>query len=138
MSVTANRVMEAAILLNEGEIIALPCPTYNAMESLRTQLYKVKQQLEKKHPVMARTLYISRKIEDNNLAEPKWTVFVTKETGVPEAFIIDRNGKAQPFNLLDLAEPKEEETEEERIDRLKDEDRLMDEDSGEAARNGNI
>lgn len=116
MSVTANRVIDAAALLEDGETIALPCPTHNAMESLRTQLYKVKQRLEKQNPILGRSLYISRKVGDN-----KWTVFVTKEVGIPGAFILNQDGEARPFDL----QVEQEETGEERIERLQAEDELL-------------
>ena len=112
MSVTANRIIDRAVLLEEGETIALPCPSYDAMEALRTQLYKVKQQLEKKHLAAARALYISRKARKG-----KWTIFVTKETGIPGAFIV-KDGEARPLDLP-------EETEEERAERLRTEDKAL-------------
>lgn len=103
--ITASSIMDRAILLKDGGAIAIPCSSYEEMESLRIRLYKLRNRLEKRYKFLARTLDIVRKT-----GEDKWTLYITKERTIPGVLIIE-DGEARPFVIN---ETKEERTEEEK------------------------
>lgn len=102
-TVTANKVIDRALLLNEGGAIVIPCSSFREMEKLRVRLYKIKKQLERKHKKLAFSLDITRKVSEN-----KWTLYVTKDSSLSGVFIIEA-GEAAPFTLEEQAPEEEEE-----------------------------
>lgn len=102
-TVTANKVIDRALLLNEGGAIVIPCSSFGEMEKLRVRLYKIKKQLERKHKKLAFSLDITRKVSEN-----KWTLYVTKDSSLSGVFIIEA-GEAAPFTLEEQAPEEEEE-----------------------------
>lgn len=105
--VTASRVIDRAILLEEGGAIVIPCSSYEEMENLRTRLYKLKTQLAKNYREVALSLDIKRKVSTN-----KWVLFVTKDSSLSGVFIVE-GGEAKPFDDIKGFEETEE-TEEKR------------------------
>lgn len=86
LGTTAREILDKAILLKEGGKIITKCEDYSEMESLRTNLYKARNALLKKHRSLAYSLYISReKVDDDYL------VTITKEV------VIVEDGKVRPF-----------------------------------------
>lgn len=118
MKVSANEILDEAILLKDGGVIAISCRSYREMEALRTKLYRVKRQLEGKYSSMAKAIDITRKIErDKN----KWTLLVSKDLTVSEVVIIE-DGIVRPFERTETIV--DNSSEEERIKRLMSEDLL--------------
>lgn len=109
VSVTANKVIDKAILLKEGGVIVIPCSSYEEMERLRIRLYKLRKQLRENYKEIALSLDICRKISGDN---SRWTIYITKDTNLTGVLIIE-NGEARPF---------EDEDEDSYIQRDKDED----------------
>ncbi len=105
---TLSSVIDKAITLKEGGVIVIPCSSYEDMEGTRIKLYKLRNQLAKKHSSLARTIDITRKVR-----EGKWTIYVSKEIALLGVLVIE-NGEAKPFVLED----------EERREKLMEEDRV--------------
>ena len=91
ITTTASKVIDRAILLEEGGAIVIPCSSYEEMEKLRTRLYKIRKQLEGKHRELAFSLDITRKVGKN-----KWTLYITKDIGLSGVLIVEA-GEAKPF-----------------------------------------
>ena len=108
---TASSIIDRAILLKEGGVIVIPCSSYEEMEGLRSRLYKLRNQLAKKHSSLAMSLDITRKVKGK-----KWTLYVSKEKTLLGVLIIE-DGKAEPFSI-----EVNEETAGERRERLMAED----------------
>jgi len=110
VSVTANKLIDRAILLKEGGAITIACPSYIEMERLRIRLYKLRKQLEKSHKELAYSLDITRKATAN-----RWTIYITKDNSLSGVFIIE-DGVAKPFDdeieEVEKTEEIEEETKE--------------------------
>lgn len=102
--ITASKLIDRAILLEEGGAIVIPCSSYEEMEKLRIRLYKLKGQLQKSCRDTALSLDIKRKVSTD-----RWTIFITKDADLPGVFIVE-NGKAKPFEdeLPELPEEVEE------------------------------
>lgn len=105
--ITASKLIDRAILLEEGGAIVIPCSSYEEMEKLRIRLYKLKRQLEEKYRDVALSLDIKRKVDvDAN----RWTIFITKDASLSGIFIVE-GGKAKPFEEEveppELIEPEE-------------------------------
>ena len=103
---TLSSVIDKAIQLKEGGVIVIPCTSYEDMEGIRIKLYKLRNQLAKKHSSLARTIDITRKARKG-----KWTIYVSKEKALLGVLIIE-DGEAKPFILED----------EERREKLMEED----------------
>lgn len=106
--ITASKIIDRAILLEEGGVIVIPCSSYEEMEKLRTRLYKIRSQLRNQHRELALSLDITRKVREN-----KWTLYITKDTHLSGVFIIEA-GEATPFTseqapeeLSESSEPSE-------------------------------
>lgn len=110
-TITAGKIIDRAILLEEGGVIVIPCSSYEEMEKLRTRLYKIRKQLERQHKELAFSLDITRKARKD-----KWTLYVTKDTGLSGVFVIEA-GEATPFGIKD--KPEKEEVKE--IEEIKEE-----------------
>lgn len=107
--VTANKIIDRAILLKEGGAITISCPSYIEMERLRIRLYKLRKQLEKSHREVAHSLDIIRKVRAN-----KWTIYITKDSSLSGVFILE-DGEVKPFdNKMEKVEEIEIEAEEEK------------------------
>lgn len=106
--ITASRLLDRAILLEEGGAIVVPCASYEDMEKLRIRLYKLKRQLEENYRDMALSLDIKRKVSGN-----RWTIFISKDTALSGVFVVE-GGEAKPFELEEVELPDEEEKEEEK------------------------
>lgn len=98
ISVTASKLIDRAILLEEGGAIVIPCSSYEEMEKLRIRLYKIRRQLEKQHRDLSSSLDITRKVRKN-----KWTLYITKDTSLSGVFIIE-SGEAKPFTSEQVLE----------------------------------
>lgn len=107
ISITASKIIDRAILLDEGGAIVIPCSSYEEMEKLRTRLYKIRRQLRSQHRELASSVDITRKVKEN-----KWTLYITKDTGLSGVFIVEA-GEAKPFTLEQAPEqaPEEEPSE---------------------------
>ena len=92
-AITAGKIIDRAILLEEGGAIVIPCSSYEEMEKLRIRLYKIRKQLEKQHRELSSSLDITRKV-----GRDKWTLYITKDANLPGVFIIEA-GEAKPFTL---------------------------------------
>lgn len=114
---TLSSVIDKAITLKEGGVIAIPCSSYKDMESVRTKLYKLRNQLAKKHSSLARTIDITRKVKTDS-----WTIYVSKEKTLLGVLIIE-DGKAKPFMLEDDEERREKLIEEEEEEKVEDENK---------------
>ena len=101
--ITAGKVIDRAILLEEGGVIVIPCSSYEEMEKLRTRLYKVRRQLKRQHRELSFSLDITRKVREN-----KWTLYVTKDASLSGVFIVEA-GEAKPFTLEQAPEESSEE-----------------------------
>ena len=106
--VTASKIIDRAILLEEGGAIVIPCPSYKEMERLRIRLYKLKKQLEGNYKEVGLALDITRKVGTD-----KWTLFITKDTSLSGVFVIE-GGEAKPFIEEAEGERKEKEEVEEK------------------------
>ena len=104
---TAGKIIDRALLLEEGGAVVIPCSSYEEMEKLRVRLYKIRKQLEGKHRELAFSLDITRRISKN---KDKWTLYVTKDASLSGVFILEA-GEAMPFDEDEFNE-KEEEKEE--------------------------
>jgi hypothetical protein len=93
IAITASKVIDRAILLEEGGAIVIPCSSYEEMEKLRTRLYKIRRQLKSQHRELSSSIDITRKVREN-----KWTLYITKDTGLSGVFIVE-DGEAKPFTL---------------------------------------
>lgn len=126
---TLSSVIDKAITLKEGGVIAIPCSSYKDMESVRTKLYKLRNQLAKKHSSLARTIDITRKVKTDS-----WTIYVSKEKILLGVLIIE-DGEAKPFMLEEDEERREElmEEEEEVEDENKTEKQATEKDFDEVA-----
>ena len=104
IAITASKVIDRAILLEEGGAIVIPCSSYEEMEKLRTRLYKIRRQLKSQHRELSSSIDITRKVREN-----KWTLYITKDTGLSGVFIVEA-GEAKPFTLEQAPEqvPEEE------------------------------
>ena len=122
---TAREIMDQAVTLNSGQRIAVQCASYNEMEALRTNLYKLRAMMLKKHRQLAYTLWVSRKIEGDN-----YFVIVTKETEIKNAVIINPDGSTEPMVRKDVSTMTGE-TEDQRIMRLMREDGKTEEEIAE-------
>lgn len=101
--VTAPKLIDRAILLEEGGAIVVPCSSYEEMEKLRVRLYKLKQQLQGSYRDIALSLDIRRRVSTN-----RWTIFITKDVGFSGVFILE-GGEAKPFDLQEEEKEKEAE-----------------------------
>lgn len=90
-TVTASKIIDRAILLEEGGTIVIPCISYTEMEKLRTRLYKLKSNLEKSYRDVAISLDIRRRV-----TRDKWTLFITKDANLSGIFIVE-DGETKPF-----------------------------------------
>ena len=97
IAITASKVIDRAILLEEGGAIVIPCSSYEEMEKLRTRLYKIRRQLKSQHRELSSSIDITRKVREN-----KWTLYITKDTGLSGVFIVE-DGEAKPFTLEEQA-----------------------------------
>lgn len=91
ISVTASKIIDRAILLEEGGAIVIPCSSYEEMERLRIRLYKLKKELQKGYKDTAVSLDIKRKVSAD-----RWTLFITKDTALEGVFIVE-GGEAKAF-----------------------------------------
>lgn len=98
--VTASKIIDRAILLEEGGAIVIPCSSYEEMERLRIRLYKLKKELQKGYKDTAVSLDIKRKVTSD-----RWTLFITKDTALEGVFIVE-GGEAKAFE--DEVKPPEE------------------------------
>lgn len=89
--VTASKIIDRAILLEEGGAIVIPCSSYEEMERLRIRLYKLKKELQKSYKDTAISLDIKRKVTSD-----RWTLFITKDTALEGVFIVE-GGEAKAF-----------------------------------------
>ena len=128
LGLTAATAIDKALLLEEGETITIPCPSYDSMESLRSQLYKRKKTLAKAYRKMADSIYITRETNKHG-----WFIHLTKQHRVTGAFITGKDGSIRPFfdeKDLDTATFGDE-TEDQRIMRLMREDGKTEEEIAE-------
>ena len=105
-TITLSAIIDKAITLKEGGAIVIPCSSYEDMERTRIKLYKLRNQLAKKHSSLARTIDITRKAK-----EESWNIYISKEKTLLGVLIIE-DGEAKPFILED----------EERREKLMEED----------------
>jgi len=123
---TAEEIIGQAITLAEGGKIVIRCGSYDEMESLRTNLYKVRKALLKTNRALARMLWISRETRSDG-----WFVLVTKEKTVSNIVIIDKDGSVRPFERPEASMFPSSETEDQRIMRLMREDGKTEEEIAE-------
>lgn len=116
IGVTAREIIDQALILDEGDFVAIKCDSFEEMENLRKNLYKTRKTLLKVHKTLAYMLYISREIKDDG-----HYVFVTKEKTVSNVAIIGRDGTVRPFERIEPSVISDE-TEVDRIARLMRED----------------
>lgn len=116
IGVTAREIIDQALMLDEGDFVAIKCDSYEEMENLRKNLYKTRKTLLKAHKTLAYMLYISREIKDDG-----YYVFVTKEKTVSNVAIISRDGTVRPFERIEPSVISDE-TEIARVERLMRED----------------
>lgn len=95
MEVTAQEIIDAALLLEPGDRIVTRCSSYQEMEVLRSHLYKTRARLLKAHKTLAYPLYISREIQGDS-----WLVIVTKEAVVSNIVVISKDGTVKPFKRV--------------------------------------
>ena len=119
---TAREIMAAAMAMKDGDKIVTSCTNYSEMEALRTQLYKIKTAMLKKHKAIAYSLYISREVIPD-AKEDNYLVVVSKELTVSNAVVIGKDGTVKP---LEREVPAEGEIE--RMQRLMLEDGKSEED----------
>lgn len=127
---TAREIMDKAIELEDGGKIVARCGSYSEMEVLRTQLYKLRTAMLKKHRALAYTLYVSREIipdaKDNN-----FLVVVSKELSVSNVAVIGKDGSVKPFERIEPTLT-DGEDEAERMKRLMEEDGMGEEEIADA------
>lgn len=116
IGVTAREIIDQALMLDEGDFVAIKCDSFEEMENLRKNLYKTRKTLLKVHKTLAYMLYISREIKDDG-----HYVFVTKEKTVSNVAIISRDGTVRPFERIEPSVISDE-TEVDRVARLMRED----------------
>lgn len=126
ISVTASKIIDRAMLLEEGGAIVIPCSSYEEMERLRIRLYKLKKELQKGYKDTAVSLDIKRKVTSD-----RWTLFITKDTALEGVFIVEE-GKAKPF---DSAPEKEAELSKEEEPTLPIEEQSFDDAADEIEKN---
>jgi len=126
VSTTAREIMDAAILLQDGERIITKCPSYEEMEKLRVYLYKTRTQMLKTHKEMAYSLYISRETNEEG-----FFVVVAKEMTVEGVVVIDKDGNVRPFTRKEHV-PAADEDSTERMRRLMAEDGMTEEEIEDA------
>jgi len=100
--ITAREIMDTAMTLEEGEKIVTRCNSYEEMEALRTQLYKIRKSMLKSHRTLAYTLYVSREVIPD-AKEDNYLVIVTKELTVSNVAIVTKDGSAKPFTRVESA-----------------------------------
>ena len=100
-TITLSAIIDKAITLKEGGAIVIPCSSYEDMERTRIKLYKLRNQLAKKHSSLARTIDITRKAK-----EESWNIYISKEKTLLGVLIIE-DGEAKPFVLEDDEERRE-------------------------------
>ena len=123
---SAQEIMSAAMTLEEGDKIVTPCQSFDEMETLRKNLYRLKNIVMKTNKTLAYALQISRETKDNN-----WLVIVTKELTATGVIIIKKNGSVK---ALERTEPAVvgDETEAGRMVRLMKQDGMTDEEIDDA------
>ena len=127
---TAREIMDAAIELEDGGKIVARCNSHSEMEVLRTQLYKLRAALLKKHRALAYTLYISREIIPD-AKENNFLVIVSKELSVSNVAVVDKDGSVKPFERVEPTLVSDED-ETERMERLMREDGKTEEEISDA------
>lgn len=124
--ITAREIMDAAMTLEEGEKSVTQCDSFQAMEALRSNLYKARKALLKTHRTLAYSLWISRETKDGN-----YFVNVSKEMSVSGTVIVSKDGEVRPFERIEPAVIGDE-TEAERMLRLMQQDGMTEEEIADA------
>lgn len=92
---SAHEIMNAAMMLEEGDKIITRCNSYDEMETLRKNLYRVRNIIMKTNKTLAWALQIERETKEDN-----WLVIVTKELTASNVVIIKKDGSVQPLERI--------------------------------------